>query len=159
MEAFAPFEFSFGPLIFYSPPNSAITSSFLMTSLPFSMLTPPWRLHRRDMRLNLLTQDKLITIRQLRSLQKLANLPTTRLTRQVINSHAIPKDGLKAKGSRHHSTRCSLRKALEETELVKNGTGAPLKDWIPLLLKKDIGKYIEEKLGLPENIFSNPKRI
>ena len=109
-------------------------------------------------RLNLLPIDKLVTIRQLRSLQKIASLPTTRLTRQVINSHAIPKPGIKAKGTRHHSTRCSLRKALEETELVEKGTGAPLKDWIPLLLKKDIGKYIEEKLGLPENTFSNPKR-
>ena len=109
-------------------------------------------------RLNLLPTDKLLIIRQLRSLQKIASLPTTRLTIQVINSHAIPKAGTKTKGTRHHSTRCSLRKALEDTELVKKGTGAPLKDWIPLLLKKDIGKYIEEKLGVPENTFSNPKR-
>ena len=53
--------------------------------------------------------DKLVTIRQLRFLQKVALLPTTRLTRQVINSFAIPKAGITLAKGRHLSTKGSLR--------------------------------------------------
>ena len=109
-------------------------------------------------RLHLLPLDTLVTMRQLRFLQKAANLPTTRLTRQVINSHAIAADETKISGGNHLSTRCSLRKALEKAKLVKPNTGGPLKEWIPLLRKNNIGTQIEAELGLPENTFSKPRR-
>ena len=109
-------------------------------------------------RLNMPPIDKLVTIRQLRFLQKVALLPTTRLTRQVINSFAIPKAGVTLAKGRSLSTRGSLRTALEKADLVEPGTGAPLKDWIPKLQSKNIGTHIKKKLDRPENKFSNPKR-
>ena len=109
-------------------------------------------------RLNLLPIDKLVTIRQLRFLMKIANLPTTRLTRQIINSFAIPKAGTALAKGRYLSTRSSLREALEKVEIVTPGTGGPLKTWIPFLQRKDIGNYIEQKLELPEGTFSRPKK-
>ena len=109
-------------------------------------------------RLNLLPIDKLVTIRQLRFLMKVANLPTTRLTRQTINSFAIPKAGTNLAKGRYLSTRSSLREALEKVEIVTPGTGGPLKTWIPFLQRTNIGAYIEQKLELPENTFSKPKK-
>ena len=111
-----------------------------------------------NVRLNLLPIDKLIEVRQLRFFIKIANMPTTRLTRQIINSVAIPEDGVTFTGGRHLSTRASLRAALEKAEPVKPGTGAPLKEWIPRLQQPNIGKHLEEKLGLPENSFPRPKK-
>ena len=78
-------------------------------------------------RLNLLSIDKLIEMRQLRFLIKVANLPTTRLTRQIINSVAIPEAGITLTGGRHLSTRGSYRDVLEKAELVTKGKGAPPK--------------------------------
>ena len=109
-------------------------------------------------RLNLLPIDKLVTIRQLRFLMKIANLPTTRLTRQIINSFAIPKAGTVLAKGRYLSTRSSLREALEKVEIVTSGSGGPLKIWIPFLQRNDIGNYIEQKLELPEGTFSKPKK-
>ena len=109
-------------------------------------------------RLKLPPIDKLIATRQLRFLMRIANMPTTRLTRQIINSIAIPKAGTTLAGGRGLSTRGSLRQVLEKVELVKPGTGGPLKEWIPKLQQPDIGTYITQKLGLPENTFSNPKK-
>ena len=108
-------------------------------------------------RLNLLQIDKLVEIRQLRFLLKVANLPTTRLTRQIINSVAIPEDGIKLSGSRHLSTKGSWLKTLEKVKAVKQGTGGPLKEWIPFMQQKDIGLIIDQRLELPENTFL-PKR-
>ena len=109
-------------------------------------------------RLNLLPIDKLVTIRQLRFLMKIANLPTTRLTRQIINSFAIPKAGTVLAKGRYLSTRSSLRETLEKVEIVTSGSGGPLKIWIPFLQRNDIGNYIEQKLELPEGTFSKPKK-
>ena len=109
-------------------------------------------------RINLLPIDKLVTIRQLRFLMKVANLPTTRLTRQIISSFAIPKDGISLAEGRYLSTRSSLRYALEKVQIVTPGTGGPLETWIPFLQRNDIGNYIDQKLELPENTFSKPKK-
>ena len=106
---------------------------------------------------NLPTMEQLITIQQLRFLRKIARLPTSRLTRQIINSHAIAPRGTKLSGGGHLSTRKSLRDALVKADLTSTN-GAPLKEWMPLLADKYIGPHIDRALKLPEGTFDNRHR-
>ena len=48
LQGLAPFVFSFGPLAHLFPSEFNLNSSFLVTSLHFTKLTPALRLHRRS---------------------------------------------------------------------------------------------------------------
>ena len=99
-----------------------------------------------------------VCVRQHKFLEKVAKLPTTRLTRLVINSIAIPKEGVKLQSGPWNSLKVTLRKAMERTKVLAPGSGGPLKTWIPKLRSPDIGETIEKELGLPEGSYSQRKR-
>jgi hypothetical protein len=108
-------------------------------------------------RLHLMPLDKLLTIRQLRFLQKIACQPQSRLMRKILNSQAIPPTGVKCV-NRHATTRKSYRDALIRAKLVDKSSNGELDEWIPKLRRKDtIAKIIEANLDLYENSF-NPGR-
>ena len=103
---------------------------------------------------------QLVHIRRLRFCKKVAEMPTTRLTRQMINSVAIPKPGTQLTGGGHKSTKRSWQASLEDAQLVNQKEGAPLKEWMQQLTQPDIGTKIEKALGLPEKTFTSrrPKK-
>jgi hypothetical protein len=104
-------------------------------------------------RLHLMPLDKLITIRQLRFLRKIACQPQSRLTRKILNSQAVPPIGIKC-SNRYTTTRKSYRDALVRAKLIDKSSVGELDEWIPKMRCKDtIAKTIETNLDLHENSF------
>jgi hypothetical protein len=103
-------------------------------------------------RLKMMPADKLIAIRQLRLLQKIARQSQSRLPRKILNSQAVPRPGIQC-NNRHATTRKTYRDFLVRAKLIEKSSAGNLDEWIPKLKMPGIGKSIEENLGLPKGSF------
>ena len=106
-------------------------------------------------RLNIASINKIIDLRMIRFLKKVAMQPLTRLTRRIMNSQAVPVEGYKLPKNRL-STRKTYKDVLVRAGMTKSGH---LDEWIPKLQNKANNSIMEENLGLPKGSISRKNAI
>ena len=105
---------------------------------------------------NLKNIEIYITIRQLRFLSRIAKMETTRLTRQVINSQAIPQ-GKCAKGIQ--TTKRAYKDALIRAGLIDKKKGnVTTAEWITIMNNDETPEIIEKTLELKPGSLKKKKK-
>ena len=108
-------------------------------------------------RLNLLPLSTTCRIRQLRFLEKIAHMPPERLTRRLICSQAIRKEGKRCVNGAISTTKRTYAKTLIMAGLCTTAS-APLSEWIPAFLDPSHAETIEENLGLPAGSYHRRRK-
>ncbi len=111
-------------------------------------------------RVKLPTLRSIFQLRQLHWLEKVARMPPTRLTRQVISCQAVrPPDHKFQKGSTL-TTQASYRHVLEEAGLCEKSKGGAFGSWMPKIQGgDDVCRMIDENLGLPTGTYKSGRRL
>ena len=97
-------------------------------------------------------------IRQLRFLDRVAQMPSSRLTRQIISCQAQRKPDSKLKQGRRTSTQGTYRETLEKAGLCTKEDRGNLSKWIPKFHQGDLCETIETSLNLPEGTYKKGRR-
>jgi hypothetical protein len=98
--------------------------------------------------LELPTMERIIHVRILRFLEKVAHMPGGRLTREVLRSHAKPVGAIK-QCRKETSTRTSYVRTLRVAGLLdKSSSDRAGGKWMHRFGLHDIGLHIDENLGL-----------
>ncbi len=101
------------------------------------------------------TIETYITIRQLRFLMRIAEMPENRLTRQVINSQAVPQ-GNCSRGQQ--TTKRAYRDDLKRAGLCDAKGDIKTSEWIECLKAAETPAVIERNLGLESGSFRKKKK-
>lgn len=97
-----------------------------------------------------------LKLRQVRYLERIAWMPDERLPRQMIACSAKKCGPTKRDGRR--TTQQSYRSTLEKANLCAPGKGGDLSQWIPNLRSANIGKTIDDGLGLLEGTYQKGRK-
>ena len=95
-----------------------------------------------------------ITLRQLRFLSRIAKMPESRLTRQIVNSQAVPQ-GSCSRGQQN--TKRAYRDALKRAGLCDKKGDVRTSEWIECMKSKRTAEVIEKNLDLAPGTFSKEK--
>ena len=96
-------------------------------------------------RLNLLPLSTTCRIRQLRFLEKIAHMPPERLTRRLICSQAIRKEGKRCVNGAISTTKRTYAKTLITAGLCTTAS-APLSEWIPAFWTQVVLRRLKKTL-------------
>jgi hypothetical protein len=108
--------------------------------------------------LELPTMEQIIHVRILRFLDKVAQMPGGRLTREVLRSHAKPVGALK-RGPKEMNTRMSYVRTLKAAGLLDpTSTDGAYSKWMHRFGQHDIGLHIDAKLGLEARNYDGKRR-
>ena len=95
-----------------------------------------------------------ITLRQLRFLSRIAKMPESRLTRQIVNSQAVPQ-GSCSRGQQN--TKRAYRDALKRAGLCDKKGDVKTSEWIECMKSERTAEVIEKNLDLAPGTFSKEK--
>ena len=104
----------------------------------------------------LLPIEKIIRVRQLRFLNRVARMSCDRLTFQVLTSQLKATTATTFTKGAKQNTRSTWKKTLIVAGLTDGKNGGKLEDWIPKL-QSDFASTIEENLDLPNGSFKIKK--